>query len=255
MGHQLVVSEANAGHSVLAGTLSFRAQFSPAPTTGNLADSWTIPFEHSIPIRRPTAYKGQRNFAGLWWCATNQRHVGFESWCERDQLMRLDFDPDIKGVASQPFRITLPPLLPQTSHVPDYFLRKADGTAIVIDVRPDALVKPADEEVFGATAALCASVGWKYQRLGELNSVYAANLRWIAGYRHPRCYREEFVTGLLARLYTTGTESIRELSSAIGDPICVLPTLFHLMWRHQITAELMTTPLHLETIINKAGTP
>lgn len=250
-----MVSEANAGHAVLAGTLNFRAQFSSASTTSHLADSWMIPFEHALPIRRPTAYKGQHNFAGLWWCATNQRHVGFESWCERDQLMRLDFDPDVVGVASQPFRITLPAALPQTTHVPDYFVRQADGTGVVIDVRPDALVKPADEDVFGATAKLCASVGWKYQRLGELNSVYAANLRWIAGYRHPRCDREEFATDLLTRLFTTGTESIRELASAIGDPICVLPTLFHLMWRHQITTDLMASPLHLESIVNKVETP
>ena len=90
--------------------------------------------------------------------------------------MRLDFDPDVTGVASQPFRIFLPESLPQKSHVPDYFVRHADGTAIVIDVRPDARVKPADEEVFSATAALCASVGWGYQRLGGLPPAYAASL-------------------------------------------------------------------------------
>lgn len=39
---------------------------------------------------------------------------------ERDQLMRVQFDPDVTGVASQPFRITLPESLPQTSHGPDY---------------------------------------------------------------------------------------------------------------------------------------
>lgn len=154
MGRPLVVSEVSAGHSVLAGTLSFRAQFSFAPTTRHLSDAWMVPFENSLPIRRPAAYKGQHNFAGLWWCATNQRHVGFESWCERDQLMRLDFDPDVTGMASQPFRITLPESLPQTSHVPDYFARQTDGTGVVIDVRPDALVKAADSDVFDATVCV-----------------------------------------------------------------------------------------------------
>lgn len=105
-------SEANVGHAVLAGTLNFRAQFSSASITSHLSDSWTIPFDHSLPIRRPAAHKGQHNLAGLWWCATNQPHVGFESWGERDQLMRLGFDPDEVGVASQPFRITLLAALP-----------------------------------------------------------------------------------------------------------------------------------------------
>lgn len=208
-----------------------------------------VPFEDSLPIRRTAAYKGQHNFAGLWWCATNQRHVGFESWCERDQLMRLDFDPAVTGVASQPFRVSLPESLPQTSHVPDYFVRHSDGTGVVIDVRPDALVKAADQDVFEATAALCASVGWGYQRLGGLASVHAANLRWIAGYRHPRCCRDEFAADSLARLQAAGSQSLRELASAIGDPVCVLPTVFHLMWRHQITTDLVTTPLHLDTMV------
>ena len=100
--------------------------------------------------------------------------------------------------------------------MPDYFVRHADGTAIVIDVRPDARVKPADEEVFSATAALCASVGWGYQRLGGLPPAYAASLRWIAGYRHPRCPREEITGLVVARLQATGPQSIRELASAVG---------------------------------------
>jgi hypothetical protein len=37
--------------------------------------------------------------------------------------------------------------------------------------------------VFAATAAMA---GWAYDRVGELPAVRAANLRWLAGYRHPR---------------------------------------------------------------------
>jgi hypothetical protein len=29
--------------------------------------------------------------------------VTFESWCERDHLIAFDFDPDIVGIAAQPF--------------------------------------------------------------------------------------------------------------------------------------------------------
>lgn len=74
--------------------------------------------------------------------------------------MLLDFDPNVAGFSSQPFRITLPPSLPQSSHVPAYFIRLADGSAAVIDVRPDNRVTPADQEIFQATANLCATVGW-----------------------------------------------------------------------------------------------
>ena len=32
----------------------------------------------------------------------------------------------------------------------------------------------------------CALAGWDYQRIGALDPVLAANLRWLSGYRHPR---------------------------------------------------------------------
>ena len=71
-------------------------------------------------------------------------------------------------------------------HAPDFFARRADGTGMVIDVRPDDRIKDRDAAVFTATARICGEVGWDYQRVGELAPVAAANLRWLAGYRHPR---------------------------------------------------------------------
>ena len=212
MGRALTASDVSTGRGSIpgtAGTLTFREQFSSASTTGHLSDCWSIPFENVFPIRPAVAFKGQRNLAGLWWCVTNQRHVGFESWCERDQLMRLDFDSSVVGVSSQPFRITLPASLPQSSHVPDYFVRHADGTALVLDIRPDSRVKPADQAVFDATAQLCASVAWAYQRMGELPSTYRTNLQWIAGYRHPRCLHEPSAALMKEHLSVSGPSSVR----------------------------------------------
>ena len=42
--------------------------------------------------------------------------------------------------------------------MPDYFRRKVDGTGMALDVRPHALVKPADREAIEATAAQYAPV-------------------------------------------------------------------------------------------------
>jgi hypothetical protein len=33
-----------------------------------------------------------------------------------------------------------------------------------------------------------------------------------------------------------------------GDPIAVLPVLFHLLWRHELTADL-SVPLHQATVV------
>lgn len=245
----MAASDTFAGQHDLAGTLTFRARFSSAPATASIADCWMVAFENVLPIRQTAAFKGQQNFAGLWWCATNQRHVGFESWCERDRLMSLDFDPDVIGVSSQPFSITLPSSLPQHSHVPDYFIRRRDGSAVVLDVRPDALVTPADQDVFQATKDLCDRVGWSYLRLGAQPPVLLANLRWLAGYRHPRCRREAIAT-LLTDILSNGPASIRDLMAAAGDPVTVLPTLFHLLWNRMFSTDLHHCSLGKEAVVS-----
>jgi hypothetical protein len=56
----------------------------------------TVDFESVTPIRRMSAGRGQHNFVSSWWrLATKNRHVTFESWCERDHLIAFDFDPEI----------------------------------------------------------------------------------------------------------------------------------------------------------------
>lgn len=235
------------------GTLIFREQDSSAPSAAQLSKCWMVPFEDALPVRSVTTFKGQRNFSGLWWCATNQRHVGFESWCERDYLMSLDFDAEVAGVSSQPFRLVLPASLPQQTHVPDFFIRGRNGSATVIDVRPDEKVNPVDQEVFDATAELCASVGWAYRRAGSLPSLQLTNLRWLAGYRHARCLRQETASALVGHLVPDVPVPLNELVSAVGDPVCVLPTLFHLMWTQQIRADLASCVLGSGTLVRIEG--
>ena len=56
-----------------------------------LSACWTRRFEDVPPVRNFPSYQGQRNFPGLYFAACMRRHIGFESWLERDQLMMLDF--------------------------------------------------------------------------------------------------------------------------------------------------------------------
>ncbi len=109
-------------------------------------------------------FREQRNFTGLYYSATMDAHVGYESWLERDVAMSLDFDPSVGAYASQPFLLSWPQNGERRQHPPDYFARLADGRGVVIDVRPDDRIEPRDEEAFAATAAVCAEVGWTFKR-------------------------------------------------------------------------------------------
>jgi hypothetical protein len=132
-------------------------------------------------------YKGQRHFPGRWWSATMGGHVGYESWLERDHLMMLDFDPAVVAVASQPFWLFWTSELGKArSHAPDYFARLAGGGALVLDCRPVERIKPRDAAAFAATVDACEQVGWSYRVSGATDVIVTRNVRWLAGYCHPR---------------------------------------------------------------------
>lgn len=196
------------------------------------------------PVRSFPSFRGQRNYPGLWWFATTGAHVGHESWVERDQLMALDADPDVIGVLSQPFWIHWPD---GTRHAPDYFVRRRDGSVVVVDVREDDRISEADREVFERSAATCGTVGWDYCRVGALDPVLRANLRWLSGYRHPRVLRMRLADRLAEVFARSGPLMAGVL--VVGTPLVVLPVLYHLLWHGRLVADLCGATLADDTQI------
>ena len=111
--------------------------------------------------------------------------------------------------------------------LPDYFARVDDGTGLVIDVRPDERIKALDAEAFAVTASACQMVGWRFRRVGAVASVFAANVRWLSRYRHPRCGRREDVAARLLEVFAQPT-ALFEGADRAGDRLVSLPVLFHL---------------------------
>ena len=215
-----------------------------------LAEAWAVPFECAAPARRFTSRKGQRHLSGLWWSATTGGHVGFESWLERDHAMLLDFDVTVAGIASQPFWLRWSDAGKRVAHAPDFFARRPDGSAVVIDCRPVERREPRDAGKFEASERACALTGWEYRLVGAAESIALANVRWLAGYRHPRHLLSE-VAGVLRLAFTTPTPLLAG-ARAVGDPIAVLPVLFHLLWRHELAVDL-SVPLHPGALVSVAA--
>ncbi len=222
-----------------------------AKQSGALEKLWDAGFERVLPVRSFGSSRGQRSFQGSWWFATTGEHVGFESWVERDTVMLLDFDPDVVAVSSQPFWLRWEGQPRARRHVPDFFARLADGSAVVIDVRPDDLIGVRDAEVFAATRQACAAVGWGYRRVGVAGAVLAANVRWLSGFRHRRCGNAA-VGGELVRRVAAGPVTVSDLAGCAGDRVAVLPVLYHLLWRRVLDADLAVAPLSGRTVI-RAG--
>ena len=176
---------------------------------------------------------------------------GYESVLERDHAMFLDFDPAVVGFSSQPFTLCWHDGRRQRRHTPDFFARLADGTGVVVDVRPDERVGDRDAEAFAVTAQACEQVGWMFRRVGVPDAVWTANVRWLAGYRAPRCHRPEVAARLVA-VFATPTPLFVGVEE-VGPPIAVLPMAYHLLWRHVLVADLRTALLGPSTTVVGVG--
>jgi hypothetical protein len=221
---------------------------------GPLGELWSMPFERVAPVRSFPSFRGQRSFSGLYYAATMDAHVGFESWLERDVAMVLDFDPEVVAFSSQPFWLTWRQDGGQRRHAPDYFARLADGTGVVIDVRPDDRIEPRDAEAFAATERACREVGWVFRRTAGPGVVLAANVRWLAGYRHRRCYCGD-IAGVLTAVFAEPKPLMGGAREA-GDPVAVLPVLYHLLWKQTLVTDARTGLLGPGSLVsvNQEGT-
>lgn len=211
-----------------------------------LEDAARIDFAQVRGFRRPSAYRGQRNFPGWWWSATTRSHVVYESWLERHHIIEADRDPRVAGIAGQPFQLTWPEGRKQVRHVPDLFCRLLDGQGVVTDCRPIDMIDEKFRRSAAITAAACVVIGWRFRVASEPDPIWAANLRWLAGYRHPR-FGDERLEAEILDLFTS-PRPLAQAGQRAGDPIRILPVVFHLLWRARLSAEL-SRPLGLGTIL------
>ncbi|WP_326647494.1 MULTISPECIES: TnsA-like heteromeric transposase endonuclease subunit [unclassified Streptomyces] len=117
--------------------------------------------------------------------------------------------------------------------------------------RPERLVDEEATEVFPSTARICESVGWQFRLVGDVSETFRANLRRLARYRRPRCcggavadrLREVFGE---PQLLFAGAERV-------GDRLMVPPMLYHLLWQHELTADLVSAPLGSGTVVCLPG--
>ena len=126
--------------------------------------------------------------------------VGYESLLERDCVMTADQDPEVSGIASQPF--WLQGLLDDGTpvrHVPDYLLAHRDGSWTVVDVKPARLAEqPEVGKVLSWTGKVAAERGWNYQVWSGAPSVRLGNLHFLAQGRRPHLVLPEIVTAIPA---------------------------------------------------------
>ena len=216
-----------------------------------LAACWTVRFEGLSPVRTVRPYPGQGSVTRDYWAATTGGPLSCESHLERHHAMLLDFDPRVTGLAGQPFRLFWPGRRGRRGHVPDLFVRLDDGGGLVVDVRPDERIEPDDAEAFAATARACELAGWSFRRVGAIDPVLLANVKWLAGYRHPR-YQQDLVAERLKAVFAEPALLFAGAEQA-GDRLAVLPVLYHLLWRRVLETDLAPGMLGPRSVVRRAA--
>lgn len=223
----------------------------------DLAAAMSVDFATDVvPVREFPSYRGQRNFPGYYWSRTTGTHIPFESRFEARVLTVLDRDPTVVGMAAQPFWIFGADLDGTWKHAPDFFVRRADGSAEVINVRP---VDRRTDERFVRTCVNASvafgSVGWRYrvEPDPEPTDVEWANLDWISAYRRPYLDPFNLSTAVLdaaSEDITIGGLADRVAHSSL-DRMIVLPVIFSLIWDGRLACDL-ATPLRGSTLVRTA---
>ncbi|WP_405763987.1 TnsA-like heteromeric transposase endonuclease subunit [Streptomyces sp. NBC_00080] len=209
-----------------------------------------VKFEQLAPVAAFPVVPGRRWGPGWWWSATTGRHVMHGSQAMCMQLMVLDRDPQVVGLSARPVRLIWrdPDSRRTLSWVPQLFARYADGRALLADCPATSTTAGTRaERAAVVVAAACAAVGFAYRRMVPPDKVVAANVRWLAGYRHPR-HRD---AGGLEQAVLEAFAAPRPLmagAAAAGETLSALPVLYHALWGGRLVADL-TRPLGEHTLV------
>lgn len=150
----------------------------------------------------------------------------------------LDFAPEVVGIASQPFWLYWEGEHCGRRHAPDYFVRRADGTATVVDVRADDRIETENTEAFAPTGEACVAVGvavpaGRHHRPGAGGrcavALSAPGVAPTWGGSSKGCWRRSRSPYQPIPLWVAAAEG--------GDRLAVLPTVFYLMRRHELVAD------------------
>ncbi|GAA2657668.1 TnsA-like heteromeric transposase endonuclease subunit [Streptomyces lunalinharesii] len=210
----------------------------------------TVAFEDALPIRAIPSYAGQRHTPGHYWSASTDRLVGYESYLESKWMKLLDFDPQVAAFSAQPFTLESRDAEGTWRHTPDLFVRRGDGTALVLDVKDDAhLATPTVRRQARRTAAVCRTVGWEYAMAGEPDPLRWATVAWLAGYRRPLRAGAALVDAVLE--LAGQPVAVGELVSFQPVPELARAVVYHLMWHHRLTFDA-TRPLRDHTRVHRA---
>lgn len=228
----------------------FRDPLGQAHQVSWLEAAQDVAFEACPVIRSFPVRYGRRVAPGWWWSSTNGRLVAYGSGVMRTQLMLLDRDPTVAALACRPVELVWREKGGRVvGHAPQLMARRQDGSGLLLDCVGRSGPSARLVERARVVAAAAEAVGWSYRLAGPPDPVLVANVRWLAGYRHPRYAAGPWMPAL-AEAFGNPRPTV-EVVCDLGDPIAVWPAVFHALWSGVLQVRL-DEPLHERAVVSVA---
>lgn len=199
----------------------------------------------AAPWRTIRSRRGQSHLPGLYWSSTTGGHVVYESRLELARLLLEEADREIVGIEVKPFLVRED----RRRHVPDFLFLRADGSVLVVNVKPaDRLEDPRVAGALAWAGEIFAARGWQHEIWTAADPHVLSNVRFLAGYRRlavlDRAAVETAAALDLAGL-TIAQAEVAFVAASIVEP---RPVLLHLLWSGALHADL-TRPLSCDTLL------
>ncbi|MGH2856936.1 MAG: TnsA-like heteromeric transposase endonuclease subunit [Solirubrobacteraceae bacterium] len=188
-----------------------------------------------VPWRSVRSHRGQRHLPGWYWSATTGGHVVYESRLELGRLLLADFDSDVVGIAAQPFLVRDA----DRRHVPDFLLDRADGSVVIVNVKPAQQLGV--EQVADALAwagRVFADRGWEHEVWSGADAQLLANVRFLAGYRRAALLEPAPRAAMVLPAGSVVTVSAAEAALRDAGVTGPRPVVLGLLWSGRLRADL-----------------
>ena len=202
----------------------------------------------SAPWRSVRSHRGQRHLPGWYWSATTGGHLVYESRLELARLLLADFDPDVVGIAAQPFLV----IDADRRHVPDFLLRRMDGSVLIVNVKPAERIS--DERVAAAlawAAGVFSERGWGHEVWSGADAQVLANVRFLAGFRRAALIESVATAEAIWSAGMVLTIAAAETALRVAGVIEPRPVVLGLLWSGRLRADLrrpLTSDSELEVL-------
>lgn len=186
------------------------------------------------------------------------RMVSFESLIERDFIYWLEYEPGVSWFEEQPLTLTYQEGQRTLSYTPDFHVVTPKGH-LLVECKPEQFVNhSANQRKFAAAQTWCASRGWRFQVVTEVQLQQGYRLqnirRLIQFARYPLDpgFKEQVQT-LLSRVTRALTLAELMQQMAPEHPQAAFIPLLALAGQHDLSLALDEAPLSAQTLVKVAG--